>query len=279
MSRTGGSIVAGIVALLVLAVVPVPSAGASGPWVPTPGLRWQYQLQAKFNPNLCVVPYSGGACVRPSVYDLDLYATNGTTLNSAAVAAVHAAGGHAVCYVDAGTWENWRPDANQYPATVLGNKNGWPGERWVDIRATSVLLPIMSARVAKCAAAHFDAVEFDNVDGYTNNTGFPLTAAEQLTFDQDLAGIAHADGLSVGLKNDLGQLSQLESTFDFAITEQCAQFHECSDYSGWEAAHKAVVEVEYREKPAKFCLSADLAGRDAMQKGLSLRAKPWRPCR
>ena len=279
MSRTGGSVVAGIIMLAVMAVLCVPTAGASGPWVPAPGLRWQYQLQGTFNPNLCVVPYRGGACVRPNVYDLDLYATNGVTLNSAAVAAVHAAGGHAVCYVDAGTWENWRPDANKYPSSVLGNKNGWPGERWVDIRDTSVLLPIMSARVAKCAAAHFDAVEFDNVDGYTNNTGFALTAAEQFAFDEDLASIAHGDGLSVGLKNDLGQLSQLESTFDFAINEQCAQYHECAYYSGWEAAHKAVVEVEYRDKPAKFCLSADLAGRDAMQKGLSLRAKPWRPCR
>ncbi|HUI04677.1 MAG TPA: endo alpha-1,4 polygalactosaminidase [Acidimicrobiales bacterium] len=279
MSRTGGSVVAGIILLALVAVVPTPVAGASGPWVPAPGLRWQYQLQGTFKPNLCVVPSKGGACVRPNVYDLDLYATNGVTLNSAAVAAVHGAGGHAVCYVDAGTWENWRPDAHRYPVSVLGKGNGWPGERWVDIRNTSVLLPILSARVAKCAAAHFDAVEFDNVDGFANNTGFPLTGAEQLTFDEDLASMAHADGLSVGLKNDLAQLGPLQSAFDFAINEQCAQYNECADYAAWEAAHKAVVEVEYREKPAKFCLSAVLAGRDAMQKGLSLRAKPWKPCR
>lgn len=91
--------------------------------------------------------------------------------------------------------------------------------------------------------------------------------------------MAHADGLSVGLKNDTGQLGQLESTFDFAINEQCARYGECNSYNGWTAARKAVVEVEYHIRPARFCPGADLYGRDAMEKGLALRAKPWKPCR
>jgi len=256
-----------------------PVASGRSLWIPTPGLRWQYQLQGKLKTNLCAVPQGGGSCVRPQVYDVDLYAPNGVTLNTAGVDAIHAAGAHAVCYVDAGTWENWRPDADAYPASVLGLPNGWPGERWLDIRATGVLLPIITARVAKCAAAGFDAVDFDNVDGYENDTGFPLTASDQLTFNEDIAGIAHAAGLSVGLKNDIDQLSQLEGTFDFAINEQCAQYNECDAYDGWTAAGKAVIEVEYRVRPSRFCLSADLNGRDAMQKSLALRAKPWRPCR
>ena len=141
-----------------------------------------------------------------------------------------------------------------------------------------VLLPIINARVAKCAAAGFDAVDFDNVDGYTNDTGFPLTAAQQLTFNEDLAGIGHSYGLSVGLKNDLGQLNQLESTFDFAVNEQCAQFNECDAYDGWTAAGKAVVEIEYHAKQARYCPSAQLHRRDAIQKSVALRAKPWKPC-
>ncbi len=229
------------------------SASASGPWIARPGLVWQYQLQGTVKTNLCVVPVSGGSCIRPQVYDVDLYAGNGVTLNSAAVTAIHATGAHAVCYVDAGTWENWRPDAGTYPSTVLGASNGWPGERWVDIRATSVLLPILSARVAKCAQAGFDAVDFDNVDGYENDTGFPLTAAQQLTFDTDLAGIAHSHGLSVGLKNDLDQLGQLQNVFDFAINEQCAQYKECAAYDAWRAAGKAVVELEYHVPARRVC--------------------------
>ena len=271
-----------VVAALVLGAslgVMVPSAGAKTMWIPAQGLHWQYQLQGKLKTNLCVVPRSGGHCVRPNVYDIDLYAPNGVTPNTASVTAIHAIGAHAVCYVDAGTWENFRPDAGLYPASVKGLSNGWPGERWLDIRATGVLIPIITKRVAKCAAAGFDAVDFDNVDGYQNTTGFPLTATDQLTFNEDLAALAHSYGMSVGLKNDLPQLGQLESTFDFAVNEQCAQFNECDAYDGWTAAGKAVVEVEYRAKPARYCPSATLHRRDAMQKSLALRAKPWKPCR
>jgi hypothetical protein len=278
LGRVQGAMVATVV-LGACLFITAPMAQGASPWVPTPGLHWQYQLQGKLKTNLCAVPSTGGACVRPQVYDVDLYAPDGTTLNTAGVAAIHGVGAHAVCYVDAGTWENFRPDAGAYPDYVKGSPNGWPGEVWLDIRATGVLLPIIDGRVAKCAAAGFDAVEFDNVDGYTNTTGFPLTAADQLTFDQHLASIAHAHGMSVGLKNDLEQLGQLQNTFDFAINEQCAQFQECGAYDGWTAAGKAVVEVEYRARPARFCPSANLHGRDAMQKSLALRAKPWRPCR
>ena len=269
-----------VVAVLGSAVaLRAPAATATARWVPRPGLRWQVQLQGKVRTNLCAVPYGKSSCVRPQVYDIDLYAKDGVTLNNTAVTAIHAAGAHAVCYVDAGTWEDWRPDASAYPASVLGAGNGWPGERWVDIRDTGVLLPIVGARVAKCVRAGFDAVDFDNVDGYENHTGFPLTAAEQLTFNTDLAGIAHAAGLSVGLKNDVGQLTQLEATFDFAVNEQCAQYDECADYDGWTAARKAVVEIEYHLKAKRLCPAADAGGRDAVLKNLALRATPWKPCR
>ena len=277
-SRVKGAVVAGVVLAASLFVM-TPVAGGTSPWIPTQGLRWQYQLQGNVRTNLCVVPVSGGWCVRPNVYDVDLYANDGVTLNTASVAAIHATGAHAVCYVDAGTWEDFRPDSGSYPPSVKGLSNGWPGEQWLDIRQTGVLLPIISARVAKCVAAGFDAVEFDNVDGYQNQTGFPLTASDQLAFNLDLADIGHAHGLSVGLKNDLDQLSQLTSNFDFAINEQCAQFKECDAYDAWTAANKAVVEVEYRVPPRRYCPSADQHGRDAIQKGLALRAKPWKPCR
>jgi hypothetical protein len=43
------------------------------------------------------------------------------------------------------------------------------------------------------------------VDGYANDSGFPLTASEQLTYNKWLSRTAHALGLSIALKNDLGQ--------------------------------------------------------------------------
>jgi len=84
-----------IVAAVVLGtslVAMAPAARGKSMWIPNQGLQWQYQLQGKLNTGLCVVPQVGGSCVRPNVYDVDLYATNGVTLNTAAVAAIHAAG-------------------------------------------------------------------------------------------------------------------------------------------------------------------------------------------
>ena len=109
----------------------------------------------------------------------------------------------------------------------MGRSNGWPGERWLDIRKLGVLGPIMKARLDMCAAKGFDAVEFDNVDGYQNRTGFPLTAADQLAYNVFLANQAHLRGLSAVLKNDVGQIRALLPYFDFALNEQCHQYDEC----------------------------------------------------
>jgi hypothetical protein len=272
---------AALVVVLAFAGCSDPATSASR-WVPTQGLRWQYQLQGDVHADVCARPVGAGKhdpCVRPDVFDIDLYAKNGTTLNKAAVDAIHGRDAHAICYVDAGTWEDWRPDAGAYSSAILGKANGWPGEKWLDIRRVDALSPILDARVSKCVSAGFDGVDFDNVDGYANDTGFPLTAADQLKFNRALAGIAHARGLSVALKNDLEQLPDLQTDFDFAVNEQCFQYDECHAYGPWLAAGKAVVEIEYGGSAKKFCADATAHGRDAMRKRKNLLDKPWSPCR
>jgi hypothetical protein len=262
-------------------------------WHPPLNSRWQYQLQGVsayastggINVGISATPFTGGAAVSPSVFDIDLYVDqavsgNNTTINTAALSAIHAAGKKAICYLDAGTWENWRVDANQFPASVLGNKNGWPGEKWLDIRQTSILLPIMEARVQKCASAGFDGVEWDNVDGYTNRTGFPLTAADQLTYDASLANLAHKYGLSVALKNDVEQVPDLAPYFDYAINEQCQQYNECTSYTAnFINAGKTVFQVEYKLHLDKFCPQANSANRNAILKDFDLFDTPYTPCR
>ena len=109
----------------------------------------------------------------------------------------------AICYFSAGSFENWRPDAAAFPASVKGSSNGWPGENWLDIRQWSVLGPIMGARMDLAVSKGCDGVEPDNMDGYSNSTGFPLTAADQITYNTNIANLAHSKGLSVGLKNDV----------------------------------------------------------------------------
>ena len=77
--------------------------------------------------------------------------------------------------------------------------------------AGSTARPDPRAAAGPAARAEgFDGVEADNVDGYANDSGFPLTAADQLRFNRFLARAAHARGLSIGLKNDLGQAAALE---------------------------------------------------------------------
>ena len=234
---------------------------------------------------ISATPFTGGAAVHPTVFDIDLYVDqaisgNNTTLDTAAVNAIHAAGGKAICYVSAGTWENWRVDANQFPASVLGSKNGWPGEKWLDIRQTSILLPIMEARVQKCRQAGFDGVEWDNVDGFSNRTGFPLTANDQLVYDASLANLAHSYGLTVALKNDVEQLPDLAPYFDYAMNEQCQQYNECGGYTTYFInAGKAVFQVEYKLSQAKFCAQANAGNRNAITKTFDLFDTPWTPCR
>jgi hypothetical protein len=274
------------------AALPAPTTCA-GCWQPSVGARLQYQLQGVsayastggINVDLTAVPAGGGAPVAPEVFDIDLYvdsAVNGRNdvVNTAAVSAIHGKGARAICYVSAGTWENWRPDASQYPSTVLGRKNGWPGERWVDIRRIDILAPILSARAQKCKEGGFDAIEWDNVDGYQNRTGFPLTSDHQLQFNIYLANLTHQIGLSVALKNDLDQLSTLKAYFDFAVNEECFRYNEC-DYPppglvDWTASGKAVFNVEYRSLQ---CAQANAWNFGSILKGLDLYDAPWKPCR
>ncbi|CAC5388919.1 unnamed protein product [Mytilus coruscus] len=149
-----------------------------------------------------------------------------------------------ICYFSAGSYENWRSDHSAFPSDVIGHKlDGW-NEKWLDIRDGRVK-SIMSARLKKAQDKGCDGVEPDNVDGYTNDNGFHLTAHDQLTYNKWLATEAHNHGLSVGLKNDVDQIQELESHFDWALNEECVHYNECKKYQPFIDAHKAVFHVEY----------------------------------
>ena len=237
------------------------AAGAAGGlWQPAPGLTWQIQFAG--------LPVD--TSVNAQVFDIDAFDND-----AAAVASIHAQGRKVIAYVDAGSWEKWRPDAASYPAEVLGNAlNGWPGERWLDIRRLDVLGPIIAARLDMVVAKGFDAVDFDNVDGYTNSPDFPLTAQDQLAFNRFLADAAHARGLAVGLKNDLDQVNDLVTSFDFAVNEQCFQYHESGKLKPFITANKAVFVIEYKGPMSKYCARAQALQYSVIKKRLSLNA--WR---
>ena len=238
---------------------PPPDAKRAGErWRPKPGLAWQWQLSGTLDPTVDV-----------PVYDID-----GFDHSAATVADLHRRGREGICYVSTGAWEDFRPDAGRFPKALLGKGNGWPGERWLDIRRTDLLEPLMAARLDMCRAKGFDAVEPDNMDGYANRTGFPLTPADQLRYNRLIARLAHDRGLSVALKNDLDQIPQLVTDFDFAVNEQCAEYDECERLVPFVKAGKAVFHVEYELDPEEFCPRARQLGLSSMRKEYELGV--WR---
>ncbi|WP_424214111.1 endo alpha-1,4 polygalactosaminidase [Streptomyces sp. BI20] len=231
----------------------------TGPrWQPAPGLAWQWQLTGALDTSVDV-----------PVYDVDGFKTS-----TAQVAALRKAGRKTICYLSTGAWEEFRPDAGDFPDRLLGRGNGWEGERWLDIRALKELEPIMAKRFDMCRNKGFDAVEPDNMDGWKNRTGFPLTPQDQLRYNRLIARLAHDRGLAVGLKNDLDQIPQLVGDFDFAVNEQCAQFNECAKLTPFVKAGKAVFHVEYEMPAARFCAQANALGLSSLEKKYELGV--WR---
>ncbi|PWI09928.1 endo alpha-1,4 polygalactosaminidase [Streptomyces sp. NWU339] len=236
-------------------------APGGGLWRPRPGLAWQWQLDGRADPS-AEVP----------VYDID-----GFENTAADVARLHRDGRKVICYINVGAWEDFRPDRDAFPRSVLGRTNGWQGERWLDIRRIPVLNPIMERRFDMCRDKGFDAVEPDLMEGYDHDTGFPLTAADQLRYNRMIADIAHERGLSVGLKNDLPQIPQLVDDFDFAVNEECAQYGECAELTPFIEAGKAVFHVEYAEPTGEFCPESRELKLSSMRKKPELGV--WRdPC-
>ena len=235
------------------------SAAPTGPswWRPQPGESLQVQFTGTLDTR-----------VATQIYDVDLFDTPAATVTQ-----LHAAGHRVLAYIDAGTWESWRPDQASFPASVLGAADGgWPGERWLDIRQLDVLEPLIAHRLDLAKAAGFDGVDLDNMDGFTNATGFPLTATDQMTYNQMLANLAHARGLAVGLKNDPGQIPQLVNSFDFAINESCLQDGSCSELAPFLAAGKAFFHIEYSPPSASTCAQARAIGLPTLFKTPQLNA-------
>ncbi len=257
-----------LIRILLLAVVLVSCGSVAEPtpadaqerWQPRPGLSWQWQLSGRVNTS----------------FDVDVYDVDAVETPAATVERLHSDGSKVVCYISAGSWENWRPDAGDFPQSVKGRPlDGWPGERWLDIRKIGTLRPIMERRMDVCRQKGFDAVEPDNIDGYANRSGFPLTYAHQFAYNRMLAEEAHERGLSIALKNDTAQVEDLVSDYDFAVVEECFVYRECGEYSPFVEAGKSVFLAEYNKKNiATKCRNAERLGFGLIFKRLKLDA--WR---
>jgi endo-alpha-1,4-polygalactosaminidase (GH114 family) len=226
---------------------PVPARADTASFSEDPSLRvsWQWQLAEE--------PVDLSLDV--DMYDIDLFENDASV-----VAELHARQRQVICYVSVGSWEEWRPDADKFPDSVIGKDyGGWPGEKWLDIREIDLLAPVIRSRLDGCKAKGFDGIEPDNMDGYTNDTGFDLTYEDQLKYNIWLAEEAHARGLTIGLKNDSDQVAELLPYFDWALTEDCFDEGWCDQFQPFIAAGKPVFAAEYTDTGItldRFCSQA-----------------------
>ena len=237
-----------------------PSAGAPEPgWYhPPSSATWQWQLSGDVNTEYAA-----------DVYDIDLF-----DVPDATIASLHAAGRHVICYFSAGSHEDWRADAGAFPAAAIGEPLGdWEGEHWLDVRLPGVMA-VLLARLDHARERGCDGVEPDNVDGFANETGFPLTEADQVAFNRALAAAAHERGLAVALKNVPELFPALVDVFDFAVTEQCHEQDWCADVTPFVTAGKPVFDAEYVDQSGAAQSLADAVCPEARRLGIATLVLP-----
>ncbi len=227
---------------------------------------------------------------------------------SAIVTSLHQANKYSICYIEAGAQQQGFPDFSHFAATDYTNEDpaskydgdstqmqGYASENWFDTlgfagwsssnptsfpggdsydqAAAANIAAGIAQRIAGCKAEGQDAIEPDDLDGYTNKSnggaaggGWGLTQTAAAGFEQWLAYTAHQDGLAAFQKNDPANAGVDEPYFDGMIIEECNYYNDPCAGSGGDAtaylsAGKPVLNAEYTqdgETTSKFC-SADIS--------------------
>lgn len=239
---------------------------------PAGKLAWDWQIGAATEAKVAL---PAGV----SLLDLDGFETS-----AAKVAGLKAQGVYAVCYLNVGSYESYRPDAAQYPDFLkIQTDPNWPDESFVDIRDVfregSVLAGILDRRLALCADKGFDAVEPDNLQNDQNVTSGVITRQDQLDFNGWLADRAHAHGLAILQKNGPDSILQADrqgrlmvDLFDGVLNESCQRYKECGPLAEYVRRGKLALNVEYRQADLN-CAAMNSLGVNSIFKDLYLVGK------
>lgn len=173
------------------------------------------------------------------------------------VAAARANGARVICYVSAGTLEDWRTDRKAFqklnrkqldagkPAIIGKRYPAWPDERWLNVRRYKVFMHLIAARIEKCASKGFDMIEFDNLDSHENKTGFNIRRKHAVRYARALAAEATARNLVPVQKNVTELNDKLEPHFGALLLEDCVLYRFCGDARRYRDAGKPVFNAEY----------------------------------
>jgi Glycoside-hydrolase family GH114 len=191
-----------------------------------------------------------------------------------------AAGVYNICYVNGfqtqpGESAWWLAN---HPTLLLRDGAGtplidpdWPDEYILDISTAAkraAIATIVGAWIDGCAAAGFDAVEIDNLDTFAR---FPtrLTADNAVALGRTYADEAHRVGLAIAQKNSAELVSRrTETTFDFAVVEECSFYDECATFTAGYPL--GVLMVEY-DRPAFLAACAAQAAYSVVLRDVKLR--------
>ncbi|EHY57744.1 hypothetical protein HRR83_005348 [Exophiala dermatitidis] len=204
---------------------------ASAIWQPAVGTTWNIQL---------LEPLSKASTNGLQAWDIDLFD------NSAAIiSGLQKNSSKVICYFSAGSYEPQRPDSGKFTKADRGKGlNGWPGEYWLDVKSQNVR-NIMVDRIKLAKSKGCDAVDPDNVDGYSNDNGLGLTKADAVDFVKFLAEQAHAQNMAIGLKNAGDIIPDVIDLVQFSVNEQCVEYQECSTFEPFIQKGKPVFHIEY----------------------------------
>lgn len=238
-SRTRAGIVAAVIgAVMMLAGCAADTAGSTG----------TARADVDLPPDDAIIDYQLGGGYEPAA------GVGGVSRDSTDEPA---AGLYSICYVngfqtqpaDRDRWLSDDPDlVLQRDGEPIIDEN-WPDELIVDASTADKrarIAALMSDTLDACAEKGFDAIEIDNLDSYTRSEGL-LTVDDALALASLYADTAHAAGLAIAQKNaaELGTRGRDDAGFDFAVSEECHRFDECSLYTDVYGSH--VLDIEYTD--------------------------------
>ncbi len=236
---------------------------------PTGKIGWDWQIGASGDSNVTV---PAGV----TLLDLD-----GFNISASKIASLKAQGIYTVCYIDAGSYEDGRPDSGLYPAYLKIYKdvqwNEWfldvkdvfrpiqpagtqlVNNQWVDasgkpltgMPTAGAFALLLETRFKMCADKGFDALEPDNLQN-DENAGGKVSLQEQIDFNGWVADTAHKYNLAAFQKNGPDKILLKDKTgkmmvekFDAILNEECQTNSECPPLAEYVKRGKLALNAEY----------------------------------
>jgi hypothetical protein len=174
--------------------------------------------------------------------------------------------------LSAGTRESFRPDADQFPDSAVGETHAsYPDEAWLDFRDPTVRA-LMAARLTQARDKGFDGIVPTNLSAYLRTTGFDLSAEAQRDYSLFLIREAHARGLHVAMTDDFEQGALLAPHYDWAVHFGCIERGDCAELEPLAAQGKPVFDIEFEGEASEVCAQAAALGINVLLKRPQLDA-------